>query len=138
MAAPDGPAPTTDTQYRIGSISKTFVGVEVMRLRDEGRLDLGDTIGAHLPEVPFPQVTVAQLLTHTSGLQAETDGDWWERTEGGSWSTLLAADPGCGPRRAPGSTTPTSASRCSASSSRGCGTSRGTTPCAWASSNRSA
>ncbi|WP_332664850.1 serine hydrolase domain-containing protein, partial [Aeromicrobium sp.] len=66
----DGPAPTTDTQYRIGSISKTFVGVEVMRLRDEGRLDIGDTIGTHLPEVPFPQVTIAQLLTHTSGLQA--------------------------------------------------------------------
>ncbi len=89
----DGPAPTTDTQYRIGSISKTFVGVEVLRLRDAGRLDLGDAIGTHLPEVPFPQVTVAQLLTHTSGLQAETDGDWWERTEGASWSALMAANP---------------------------------------------
>lgn len=88
-----GPAPTTDTQYRIGSISKTFVGVEVMRLRDEGRLDLGDSIGTHLPEVPFPQVTIAQLLTHTSGLQAETDGDWWERTEGDSWTALLASNP---------------------------------------------
>jgi CubicO group peptidase (beta-lactamase class C family) len=88
-----GPAPTADTQYRIGSISKTFVGVEVMRLRDEGRLDLGDSIGTHLPEVPFPQVTVAQLLTHTSGLQAETDGEWWERTEGDSWTALLASNP---------------------------------------------
>jgi CubicO group peptidase (beta-lactamase class C family) len=89
-----GARPTTATQYRIGSISKTFVGVEVMRLRDEGRLDLGDTIGAHLSEVPFPQVTIAQLLTHTSGLQAETDGDWWERTEGGSWAALMATSPG--------------------------------------------
>ncbi len=82
---------TAATQYRIGSISKTFVAVEVMRLRDEGRLDLGDTIGVHLPEVPFGQVTIAQLLTHTSGLQAETDGDWWERTTGGSWDALLAS-----------------------------------------------
>ena len=89
----DGPASTTDTQYRIGSISKTFVGVEVLRLRDEGRLELGDTVGTHLPEVPFGQVTVAQLLTHTSGLQAETNGDWWERTEGGSWEALLASNP---------------------------------------------
>lgn len=88
-----GPAPTTDTQYRIGSISKTFIGVEVMRLRDEGRLDIGDSIGTHLPEVPFPQVTIAQLLTHTSGLQAETDGEWWERTEGDSWSALMASNP---------------------------------------------
>jgi CubicO group peptidase (beta-lactamase class C family) len=38
-------------------------------------------------------VTVAQLLSHTSGLQAETSGPWWERTPGGSWSDLLASRP---------------------------------------------
>ncbi|MRK02217.1 serine hydrolase [Aeromicrobium sp. S22] len=86
-----GEPATTDTQYRIGSISKTFVAVEVMRLRDEGLLAIGDTIGTYLPEVPFGQVTIAQLLTHTSGLQSETDGDWWERTPGGSWDQLLAS-----------------------------------------------
>jgi len=88
-----GPAPSADTQYRIGSISKTFVAVEVMRLRDEGLLDVADTIGTHLPEVPFGQVTIAQLLTHTSGLQAETDGAWWERTPGDDWAALLASGP---------------------------------------------
>ncbi|AXT84682.1 serine hydrolase [Aeromicrobium sp. A1-2] len=98
----DGPVASTDTQYRIGSISKTFVGVEVMRLRDEGRLDLGDTIGTHLPEVPFPQVTIAQLLTHTSGLQAESDGQWWERSQGGSWTDLVASAPAL--RATPGTT----------------------------------
>jgi CubicO group peptidase (beta-lactamase class C family) len=98
----DGTRATTQTHYRIGSISKTFVAVEVMRLRDEGRLDLGDTIGTHLPEVSFPQVTIAQLLTHTSGLQAETDGDWWERSEGDSWEALLASGPGL--RFTPGTT----------------------------------
>lgn len=86
-----GPVATDDTQYRIGSISKTFVAVEVMRLRDAGLLDVADTIGTHLPEVPFGHVTIAQLLTHTSGLQAETDGDWWERTAGGTWESLLAS-----------------------------------------------
>ncbi|MCD9197498.1 serine hydrolase domain-containing protein [Aeromicrobium wangtongii] len=96
----DGPVPTADTQYRIGSISKTFVAVEVMRLRDAGLLDLADTIGAHLPEVPFGHVTIAQLLTHTSGMQAETNGDWWERTEGGDWASLLAS--GIGLRFTPG------------------------------------
>ncbi len=85
---PGGPATDTDTQYRLGSISKTFVAVEVMRLRDEGRLELGNTIGTHLPEVAFGQVTVAQLLTHTSGLQAETDGQWWERVPGVEWDAL--------------------------------------------------
>jgi CubicO group peptidase (beta-lactamase class C family) len=96
----DGPAPTADTQYRIGSISKTFVAVEVMRLRDEGLVDVADTIGTHLPEVSFGKVTIAQLLTHTAGLQAETDGDWWERSAGGDWASLLAS--GVGLRFTPG------------------------------------
>ncbi len=90
---PDSTVPDASTQYRLGSISKTFVAVELMRLRDEGRLDLGDTIGTHLPEVDFGQVTVAQLLTHTSGLQAETDGPWWERAPGEPWDALVASSP---------------------------------------------
>lgn len=98
----DGPPSSADTQYRIGSISKTFVAVEIMRLRDEGLLDLADTIGAHLPEVPFGHVTIAQLLSHTSGLQAETDGDWWERTPGTSWDELVASGPAL--RFTPGTT----------------------------------
>lgn len=87
----DGAPATTTTQYRIGSITKTFVAVEVMRLRDEGRLDLADRIDRHLPEVPFGHVTIAQLLTHTSGLQAETNGPWWERTPGADWDRLVGS-----------------------------------------------
>jgi CubicO group peptidase (beta-lactamase class C family) len=67
-------APTADTQYRIGSISKTFVAVSVMRLRDEGALDLSDPIGKHIAELADVPVNVAQLLSHTSGLRAETSG----------------------------------------------------------------
>jgi CubicO group peptidase (beta-lactamase class C family) len=92
----DGEPATADTQYRIGSITKTFVGVEVLRLRDEGALDLSDRVAAHLPETAesdFGHVTVAQLLSHSSGLQAETSGPWWERTEGGDWPDLLASRP---------------------------------------------
>ena len=86
-----GPAPGDGTQYRLGSISKTFVAVEVMRLRDEGRLDVGDVIGTHLPELDLGPVTIAQLLTHTSGLQAETDGPWWERVPGEPWDPKAAS-----------------------------------------------
>lgn len=96
----DGRSPTTSTRYRIGSITKTFVAVEVMRLRDEGRLDLADPIGRHLSDVPFGHVTIAQLLTHTSGLQAETNDEWWERTPGGDWSDLI--DSSLGLVHAPG------------------------------------
>ena len=92
----DGEPATADTQYRIGSITKTFVGVEVLRLRDEGRFELNDAISGHLAETgdtAFGGVTIAQLLSHSSGLQAETSGPWWERTPGGSWSDLLASRP---------------------------------------------
>ncbi|GHG59425.1 serine hydrolase domain-containing protein [Streptomyces griseocarneus] len=78
----DGDAPGADTQYRIGSITKTFVAVLVMRLRDEGLLDLDDRLGAYLETPEGGDATIAQLLSHTSGLAAETGAPWWERTDG--------------------------------------------------------
>ncbi|MEE4541080.1 serine hydrolase domain-containing protein [Streptomyces sp. V4-01] len=80
----EGHAPDADTQYRIGSITKTFVAVLVMRLREEGRLDLADPVTRHLPETAelVGEVTVGQLLAHTSGLASETPSPWWERTPG--------------------------------------------------------
>ncbi|HEX4815116.1 MAG TPA: serine hydrolase domain-containing protein [Nonomuraea sp.] len=74
--------PTPATQYRIGSITKSMVAVVVMRLRDEGALALGDTLGGHLPGAPHGHLTIAQLLSHTSGLTAEPPTQWWERTPG--------------------------------------------------------
>ncbi|MGH1552532.1 serine hydrolase domain-containing protein [Streptomyces sp. L7] len=45
----DGHGPDENVQYRIGSITKTFTAVLVLRLRDEGVLDLGDPLEKHLP-----------------------------------------------------------------------------------------
>ncbi|MFF8292696.1 serine hydrolase domain-containing protein [Streptomyces sp. NPDC016309] len=77
-----GHAPDADTQYRIGSITKPFTAVLVMRLRDEGLLDLGDPLERHLPGTGVGDVTIAQLLCHSSGLAAESPSPWWERTPG--------------------------------------------------------
>jgi CubicO group peptidase (beta-lactamase class C family) len=81
-----GHEPDGNTQYRIGSLTKTFVAVLVMRLRDEGRLDLADPLGKHLGKHldagPAESATIAQLLSHTAGLASETCGPWWERTPG--------------------------------------------------------
>jgi CubicO group peptidase (beta-lactamase class C family) len=74
--------PGTDTQYRIGSITKTFTAVLVMRLRDESRLSLGDPVGTHVPGTSVGDRTVAQLLAHLGGVTAETPDPWWERTPG--------------------------------------------------------
>lgn len=77
------------TQYRIGSITKTFVAVLVMRLRDEGLLRLSDRLEQHLPglaagaeERAGQGPTIAELLSHTAGLASETPSPWWERTPG--------------------------------------------------------
>ncbi|MFF3455644.1 serine hydrolase domain-containing protein [Streptomyces sp. NPDC002730] len=78
----DGHAPDADTQYRIGSITKTFTAVLVLRLRDEGLLDLNDPLEKHLPGTGVGDVTVAQLLGHSAGLGAESPAPWWERTPG--------------------------------------------------------
>ncbi|SEK65310.1 serine hydrolase domain-containing protein [Nonomuraea pusilla] len=85
----DGAPPTAATQYRLGSITKSIVATVVMRLRDEGALRLADTLDAHLPGTPFGHVTVAQLLSHTSGMTAEPPTEWWERTPGLKTGELL-------------------------------------------------
>lgn len=85
----DGRPADADTQYRMGSITKTFVAVAIMRLRDAGELDLQSRFGAYVPGTAFGDVTIAQLLSHGSGLQAETNGPWWERTPGESWDALV-------------------------------------------------
>ncbi|MFI0238467.1 serine hydrolase domain-containing protein [Streptomyces sp. NPDC016845] len=76
----NGHGPDENVQYRIGSITKTFTAVLVLRLRDEGLLDLGDPLEKHLPGTGAGDVTVVELLAHTGGLAAETPGEWWERS----------------------------------------------------------
>ena len=81
----DGREPTDDVQYRIGSITKSITAVAVMRLRDEGLLDLDDAVDKHVPGTPYGQRTIGQLLAHGAGLAAESPTDWWERTPGEPW-----------------------------------------------------
>lgn len=75
-----GHEPDEGVQYRIGSITKTFTAVLVLRLRDEGLLDLADPLEKYVPDTGVGEVTILQLLAHTGGLAAETPGPWWERT----------------------------------------------------------
>ncbi|MEU2108191.1 serine hydrolase domain-containing protein [Streptomyces sp. NPDC019507] len=78
----EGHEPDADIQYRIGSLTKTFTAVLVLRLRDEGLLDLSDPLDKHLPGTAVGGATIAQLLSHSAGLAAESPAPWWERTPG--------------------------------------------------------
>ncbi|MGH3739547.1 MAG: serine hydrolase domain-containing protein [Micromonosporaceae bacterium] len=73
-----GTALDADTRFRIGSVTKTFTAVLVLQCRDEGLLDLDDTLGAHLDVPKHGEVTLRRLLSHTSGLQREPYGDLWD------------------------------------------------------------
>jgi CubicO group peptidase (beta-lactamase class C family) len=86
----DGSTPDADTQYRCGSITKTFIGVCVMRLRDEGRLSLSDTVDRFLSGTGIGELTIGQLMSHSGGLRAETGEAWWERTPGGDFAQLTS------------------------------------------------
>ena len=97
-----GAPTTTDTQYRIGSITKVMTAVLVLQCRDDGLLDLDDRIGKHIPETGYADSTVRSLLAHVSGMQSEPVGPWWERSPGVSVEALLAANDGSGAVFAPG------------------------------------
>ena len=86
----DGAEPDADVQYRVGSITKTVTAIAILRLRDEGLLDLGDPLDRHVPGTPFGDRTLGQLLAHDAGLRAEAPGPWWERTPGQTWAELAA------------------------------------------------
>ncbi|MEV0892735.1 serine hydrolase domain-containing protein [Promicromonospora sp. NPDC050262] len=83
--------PTPEHAFRIGSITKPMVAVAVLRLVSEGAVALADPIGRHLPDAPAPDATIRHLLTHTSGLQAEFPGPWWERHGGPTWDELTGS-----------------------------------------------
>src|SRR3954471_12106813 len=79
---------TTDTQYRLGSITKTFTAAAIMQLRDEGKLDLEDTLDTHVDGAAHAP-TIRRLLSHTSGLQRETHDDAWLNKKFASVPELL-------------------------------------------------
>ena len=91
-----GPAPGLAGQYRSGSITKTLTAVLVMQARDEGLLDLSDPLSAHLGDVGYGEVTVRDALAHTSGMQSEPRGPWWERSRGGDFALLASRNDGTG------------------------------------------
>src|ERR1043166_4846690 len=61
-----------ETMFEIGSISKSFVSLALMQLRDEGKLDLNKPVVEYLPWLKinskFEPITTHHLLSHTAGL----------------------------------------------------------------------
>jgi D-alanyl-D-alanine carboxypeptidase len=83
------------TPVRIASNTKTFIAAAVLRLHEEGKLDINDSIADHLPEEYVTMleddgydtraIALRDLLNHTSGLFDHTSGD--------RYTAMLMADP---------------------------------------------
>lgn len=68
---------TADTRFEIGSITKQFTAVAVLRLQDQGKLKVTEPVCSYVPGCPaeWTSITVEQLLTHTSGLFNYTEAN---------------------------------------------------------------
>lgn len=68
-----GRAVTRETVFRLASVTKQYTAAGILRLAEEGRVDLDDRVTEYLPDFPENGITLRHLLGHTSGLVDYTD-----------------------------------------------------------------
>ncbi|MHC5066498.1 MAG: serine hydrolase domain-containing protein, partial [Planctomycetota bacterium] len=90
-----------NTVSTVGSISKQFTGAAIVKLWQDGELDVWDSIDLYFNEVPEDkqEITIHHLLTHSSGLPDGLGGDWdldatREATIRGAMAARLSWEPG--------------------------------------------
>lgn len=73
----EGREATANTRFRLASVSKPITATGVMKLVEEGKLDLDADIRTYVPEWPQKphKVTLRQILTHSSGIRHYTGGN---------------------------------------------------------------
>ncbi|HSF46594.1 MAG TPA: serine hydrolase domain-containing protein [Chitinophagaceae bacterium] len=54
--------------FELASVSKQFTATGILMLRDQGKLKLSDSLRKFFPELPYQNITLYHMLTHTSGL----------------------------------------------------------------------
>lgn len=84
---------TAKTVFRIGSLTKQFTAAGVLLLAEQGKLKVDDRLSLYLPDFPRAnEVTLRDLLDHTSGIHNFTDGPVIDRisTSGATVQELVA------------------------------------------------
>jgi len=71
------------TVFELASVSKPFTSLAIMILQEKGMLSYEDSLSRYVPELPYPGVTVRNLLNHTSGLPDYTElfHKYWDRSK---------------------------------------------------------
>ena len=57
-----------ESVFQLASVSKQFTAAAIMLLKERNKIKLTDTVNAYFPDFPFKNVTIKNLLNHTSGL----------------------------------------------------------------------
>jgi CubicO group peptidase (beta-lactamase class C family) len=91
-----GVAATAQTDFRIASMTKSFISVAILQLRDAGKIRLDDPASRYLRELAgqkgpasdAPAITIRELLTHSAGFPE--DNPWGDRQLADSDAQLLA------------------------------------------------
>lgn len=67
-----------DHKFRIGSITKQFTAIAILKLAEDNKLSLEDTVQQYFPDLKGGElITIEHLLTHTSGISNYTDKPEW-------------------------------------------------------------
>lgn len=59
---------TVSSSFNLASVSKQFIAMGILQLYEVGKIGLDDAVIKYIPQWPYNNVTVRQLLTHTSGI----------------------------------------------------------------------
>jgi len=59
---------TTKSMFRLASVSKQFTAAGIMLMHDNKKLNFDDPVKKHIPNFPYPDVTIRHLLNNTSGI----------------------------------------------------------------------
>lgn len=57
-----------DFSFQLASVSKQFTATAILILQEKGLIELDDFVTKYFPDFPYEEITVKQLLNHTSGL----------------------------------------------------------------------
>lgn len=67
---------TEQTRFMIGSLTKQFTSMAIMQLEEKGLLSVNDNVERYIPSFPYgKEITIHQLLSHTSGLRRDLGTD---------------------------------------------------------------
>jgi CubicO group peptidase (beta-lactamase class C family) len=59
---------TPHSTFHLASITKTFTAMTILKLMEQGRLNIDDNINKYLPDFTYHNITIKNLLSHRSGL----------------------------------------------------------------------